>query len=108
MDKKKSLEEIAEQVNRCQRCPLYKTASNHVPGHGNPQAEIMFIGEAPGYHEDQQGIPFCGASGKLLNQMLALIGIGRKSVFIANILKHRPPNNRDPQPAEIEDRKSVV
>jgi len=97
-----TLEEIAKKIAKCQRCPLYKGTTNPVPGHGNPNAKVMFIGEAPGYHEDQQGIPFCGASGQLLDKLLALINIDRKDVFIVNILKHRPPNNRDPQPAEIE------
>jgi len=102
MENKQALEEIAKKIDKCQKCPLYKNANKAVPGEGNPNAKIMFIGEAPGYHEDQQGIPFCGASGKLLDKLLALININRKDVFIANILKHRPPDNRDPLPEEIE------
>ena len=102
MDKKKALEEIAEQVNKCQRCLLYKNANKGVPGEGNPDAKIMFIGEGPGYHEDQQGIPFCGAAGKLLDNLLQSIKVQRKEVFIGNVLKHRPPGNRDPLPEEIE------
>jgi DNA polymerase len=101
MDKIKRLKEIAKQISRCQKCPLYQTATKPVPGDGNPDAEIMFIGEAPGYWEDQRGIPFCGAAGHLLDRLLTQINLARKDVFICNILKHRPPNNRDPLPEEI-------
>ena len=73
-----------------------------MPGEGNPDARIMFIGEGPGYHEDQRGIPFCGAAGKVLDELLALISLERKEVFIGNVTKHRPPGNRDPLPQEIE------
>ncbi len=72
-----------------------------MPGEGDPHAELMFVGEAPGYHEDQQGRPFVGAAGKLLEELLAAIGLRREQVFIANVLKSRPPNNRDPRPEEI-------
>jgi len=99
--KKSEMEKIGQKVARCQNCLLYKTANNPVPGEGNPAAEIVFIGEAPGYWEDQKGIPFCGAAGNLLNQLLAEIGLKREDVFIGNILKHRPPENRDPFPGEI-------
>lgn len=102
MDKKEALDEITKQVSKCQRCPLYKNANKAVPGEGNPEAEIMFIGEGPGYHEDQEGIPFCGASGKLLDQLLQSIKVKREEVFIGNVVKHRPPGNRDPLPEEIE------
>lgn len=95
------LEYIAHLVGDCQKCPLYKTATNPVPGAGNPQAKIMFIGEAPGFYEDQQGLPFVGNSGKLLDKLLDTIKVPRSEVFIGNILKHRPPQNRDPLPAEI-------
>lgn len=95
------LQYIAGLVARCKKCPLYKTATNHVPGSGNPEAKIVLIGEAPGYFEDQQGLPFVGNSGKLLDKLLASIGIKRSDVFICNILKHRPPNNRSPLPEEI-------
>ena len=89
------------QVANCRDCPLYEGATNSVPGSGNPKAKLMFIGEAPGYFEDQQGLPFVGNSGKLLDKLLNKIGIAREKVYIANILKHRPPGNRDPLPPEI-------
>lgn len=92
---------IASLVAECKKCELYKTATNHVPGSGNPQAEIVFIGEAPGAQEDLQGLPFVGNSGKLLDKLLASIRLDRKDVYICNILKHRPPENRDPLPEEI-------
>jgi len=100
-EKRRKLKEIAKQVARCQRCGLYKKATNSVPGEGNPDAEVMFIGEGPGYWEDQRGIPFCGAAGRLLDQLLQLIKLERKNVFIGNMVKHRPPHNRDPLPEEI-------
>lgn len=102
MNKKKALEEISEQVSRCQKCPLYKNTNKAVPGEGNPNAGIMFVGEGPGFWEDQKGIPFCGAAGKLLDQLLQSIKVKREEVFIGNVVKHRPPNNRDPLPEEIE------
>jgi len=92
---------LEKLVKNCHKCPLYKTAANPVPGTGSPNAKIVFIGEAPGFYEDQQGLPFVGASGKLLDKLLASIKLKRQDVFICNILKHRPPDNRDPQPAEI-------
>ena len=100
-EKQKKLEEIAKQVAACQKCPLYKQATNAVPGAGSAEAEIFFIGEGPGYHEDQQGLPFVGAAGKLLDSLLEEIGLNRKDVFIGNMVKHRPPDNRDPEPAEL-------
>jgi uracil-DNA glycosylase, family 4 len=100
--KNKELEKIAHQVSECKKCSLYKNTTNPVPGEGNPQAEVMFIGEAPGYWEDQRGHPFVGQAGKLLNELLQLIKLSRESVFIANVIKHRPPENRDPLPEEIE------
>lgn len=102
MDNQEQLYAIAQQIKVCTLCPLSKTATNPVPGNGDPNAEIMFIGEAPGFNEDQQGIPFCGRSGKLLDELLASIGLDRSKVFVANVLKHRPPDNRDPLPEEIE------
>lgn len=96
-----SLEKIAKEISLCHRCPLYKTATNSVPGAGNAEAKIVFIGEAPGFWEDKQGIPFVGRAGKLLDKALAAIKLSRKDIFISNILKHRPPNNRDPLPDEI-------
>lgn len=95
------LEYLNKLVANCKRCPLYRSATNPVPGAGNPNSQIVFIGEAPGFHEDQQGLPFVGASGKLLDKLLLSIGMDRRQVFIANILKHRPPDNRDPLPSEI-------
>lgn len=102
METELELKKIEEEIASCNKCPLGKTATSPVPGNGSPKAEIMFIGEAPGYWEDQKGIPFCGAAGKLLDELLSLINLKREDVFVANILKHRPPNNRDPLPDEIE------
>lgn len=82
--------------------PLKAVATNVVPGEGNPDTDILFIGEAPGKNEDEQGRPFVGAAGQLLDQLIASIGLRREDVFIANIIKHRPPGNRDPLPIEIE------
>lgn len=99
--KQQQLSYIANLVSECQKCSLYKTAHNPVPGAGNPNAEIVFIGEAPGANEDEQGLPFVGNSGKLLDKLLNTINIPRQDVFICNILKHRPPENRDPTSDEI-------
>src|SRR5438067_303254 len=93
---------LASDVNSCEKCPLYRTATRGVPGEGPPDAKILFIGEAPGYYEDQQGRPFVGAAGHLLEEVLGTIGLTRRDVYITNILKHRPPGNRDPMPQEIE------
>lgn len=102
MLKQQQLTEIAQQVASCQKCSLYKNATNPVPGEGNPEAEIMFIGEGPGFNEDQQGRPFVGQAGKLLDELLSSIKVARSDVFIANVVKHRPPENREPMPQEIE------
>ena len=88
-------------VEGCTRCGLSRTRTLVVTGHGDPEAELMLVGEAPGYHEDRRGIPFCGAAGALLDELLAGIGLSRDRVFVANVLKCRPPGNRDPQPPEI-------
>jgi len=96
-----SLEEIAKQVRECTKCKLHLTRKNAVPGEGNPNAEIMLIGEAPGANEDEEGRPFVGAAGKLLTELLSSIGLNRKDVFITNLVKCRPPNNRDPEEDEI-------
>ncbi len=96
------LEEIAAQVRKCTRCPLYRSATHGVPGEGPANAEIMMIGEGPGENEDKQGRPFVGAAGHFLNELLAGINLNRSDVFITNVVKHRPPNNRDPYPEEIE------
>lgn len=97
-----SLDTIAARVRVCTQCELHRMRTNAVPGHGNPDAEVMFIGEGPGWHEDRQGLPFVGAAGQFLNEMLQSIGLSRDEVFITNIVKCRPPGNRDPDPAEIE------
>jgi DNA polymerase len=101
-NKEESILKLNEQVKTCQSCPLYKLAKNPVPGDGSADAEIMFIGEGPGEKEDEQGIPFVGAAGKLLDELLLSIGLDRKDVYIANVVKHRPPGNRDPKPEEIQ------
>ena len=98
---KAALREIADEVSRCTACALHHGRTKAVPGEGPDDAEIMFIGEAPGYHEDQQGRPFVGQAGKLLESLLAEIGLTRDDVWIANVVKCRPPNNRDPLPEEI-------
>ena len=95
-----SLESLATECASCQACPLGKTRTNLVFGVGSPSADLMFVGEAPGQQEDEQGIPFVGAAGQLLNRYLYAVGIPRESVYIANILKCRPPRNRDPLPQE--------
>lgn len=107
-DRAAKLAEIAEKVKACQLCRLHEKALNPVPGYGDPAAEIMFIGEGPGEQEDKQGLPFVGRSGQYLDYLLKLIGLERKQVFIANVVKHRPPGNRDPQPDEIEACKAYL
>ncbi|KKS16248.1 MAG: Phage SPO1 DNA polymerase-related protein [candidate division WWE3 bacterium GW2011_GWC1_41_7] len=101
MDKKAILEQIEKNVKMCQKCRLYKTAKHGVPGEGNIESEIVFIGEAPGQMEDETGRPFVGRAGKLLEALLKEIGYTREDVWIGNIIKHRPPENRDPLPDEI-------
>ena len=96
-----SLEDIERMVSACTDCSLSTGRTNAVPGEGPGDSEIMFIGEGPGLQEDQQGRPFVGASGRVLERLLASIGIGRKDVFISNVVKCRPPNNRDPLPDEV-------
>ncbi len=96
-----SLPQLYRAVHDCTRCPLYRGRTRPVPGEGNPQADIMFIGEGPGKHEDLQGRPFVGASGKFLDQLLHSIGYSRRDVYIANVVKCRPPGNRDPLPEEL-------
>ncbi len=102
MDKAQALTELASEITKCQKCSLYKTAKCAVPGEGNSDTPVVFIGEAPGYWEDQQGKPFVGPAGQLLNKLLASINLNREQVFICNMLRHRPPNNRDPQEDELE------
>jgi DNA polymerase len=95
------LAEVAAEVQVCTACDLYKGTKNGVPGAGNAHAEVMLIGEAPGFNEDRQGLPFVGAAGHFLDELLAEAGLKRADVFIANVVKHRPPENRDPLPEEI-------
>lgn len=94
--------ELYEEIADCPRCILARTRTQSVPGVGPSTADIMFIGEAPGAREDERGIPFVGASGQFLDELLASIGLSRDIVYIANVVKCRPPGNRDPEPAEIE------
>lgn len=96
-----SLRAVAEEIAVCQKCRLSQGRTNTVPGDGAPNAQIVFVGEAPGFNEDQQGLPFVGRAGKLLEKLLADIGLKREQVFICNVVKCRPPENRDPQPDEI-------
>ena len=95
------LAQVADAVRVCQRCPLHTTRTNAVPGVGKHTARIVFVGEGPGRHEDEQGLPFVGRAGQLLDRLLASIGVLRTDVFITNIIKCRPPSNRDPLPAEV-------
>jgi DNA polymerase len=95
------LRRISEEVEACSKCPLHLTRRRTVPGEGNPNAEVMLIGEAPGEVEDETGRPFVGAAGKLLNSLLQDIGVDRSSLYITNVVKCRPPNNRDPTDEEI-------
>jgi len=100
-DERDTLDVIGSEVRGCRLCRLCETRTTGVPGEGDPNAEIMFIGEGPGFHEDQQGRPFVGAAGQLLVEMLKLIGLRRDEVFITNVVRCRPPGNRDPQPEEL-------
>src|SRR5579864_5163000 len=97
-----TLEQIGADVRACQLCKLCRTRTIGVPGEGSPTAEVMFIGEGPGFHEDQQGRPFVGAAGQLLTEMLRVIGLRREDVFITNVVRCRPPGNRDPLPDELQ------
>jgi uracil-DNA glycosylase len=102
------LEELSQEASGCERCRLAENRTQVVFGVGNPDAELMFVGEAPGFHEDKQGFPFVGQAGKLLDQLLAGIGLERSDVYVANVLKCRPPGNRDPMPDEIESCESYL
>jgi len=95
------LEAVAAEAAGCTRCRLHQSRTQVVFGQGDPRADLMFVGEAPGFHEDRQGIPFVGPSGQLLNRLLEGIGLRRQDVYICNVVKSRPPQNRDPQPDEI-------
>lgn len=99
--RRERLVELYREVRACERCPLHATRTQAVFGAGNANADLMFVGEAPGAQEDLDGIPFVGRAGKLLDELLAENGLARDDVFVANVLKSRPPGNRDPQPDEI-------
>ncbi|HEX5909882.1 MAG TPA: uracil-DNA glycosylase, partial [Thermoleophilaceae bacterium] len=101
-ERREDLVALYKEARACTRCPLHESRTQVVFGAGNADADLMFVGEAPGATEDQQGIPFVGRAGQLLNELLQEQGMDREDVFIANVLKSRPPDNRDPQPSEIE------
>ena len=102
MSKKELMDDLNTEVKGCRRCRLWRHAKNAVPGEGRLDAALMFIGEAPGHWEDVKGRPFVGRAGKLLDELLSSIHLERKNVYIANVVKHRPPENRDPRQDEIE------
>lgn len=102
MSKKEAMDAVATEVRACQECELWKTRRNAVPGEGSLNTSIMFIGEAPGYWEDAKGKPFVGAAGKVLDTLLGEINLSRSIVYITNVVKCRPPENRDPLPVEVE------
>lgn len=101
MSAEENLAQIAKEVAVCQKCALFHSRKNAVPGEGPANAEIMFIGEGPGFHENEQGRPFVGAAGQFLDELLAKAGLKRSDVWIGNVVKCRPPANRDPLPAEL-------
>src|SRR5579872_3854165 len=101
MSSEERLSEIAAEVSTCTKCDLCKGRTKAVPGEGNPHAKILFIGEGPGFHEDKQGRPFVGPAGQFLDELLSSIQLKRSDVFITNVVKCRPPGNRDPLPGEI-------
>ncbi len=102
MSKEEELKKLREDVLNCKKCFFHLSRKNVVFGMGNPDAKIMFVGEAPGYYEDIEGIPFVGQAGKLLDKLLREINLSRDEIYIANVMKCRPPKNRDPLPQEIE------
>ena len=102
MSKEEDMKKISELVKNCRKCSLWKTRKNPVVGDGSLDSEILFIGEAPGYNEDLQGFPFVGKAGKILDELLGSVGLQRDEVYIANILKCRPPDNRNPLKTEID------
>lgn len=102
MNLEEVLQQVAAETMVCTKCDLYHSRKRAVPGEGPLKAEIMFIGEGPGFHENEQGRPFVGAAGKFLEELLERIGLNRKQVFITNVVKCRPPSNRDPRPEEVE------
>jgi len=101
MSAEETIAQIAKEVSACIKCPLHEGRKKSVPGEGPANAEIMFIGEGPGFHENEQGRPFVGAAGKFLDQLLAQAGVTRADVWIGNVVKCRPPGNRDPLPDEL-------
>ena len=101
-ERRELLKQVYEEARGCVRCPLHQTRTTVVFGAGNADADLMFVGEAPGANEDRMGLPFVGQAGKLLDKLLEEIGLERKDVWICNVLKCRPPNNRDPHPNEVE------
>ena len=103
-----ALSKLAEEVAVCTHCILSKSRTKAVPGEGPEHAQILFVGEGPGFHEDKQGRPFVGAAGQFLEELLAGIGLKREDVFITNVVKCRPPGNRDPMPEEIEACRSYL
>ena len=100
-ERKQALDEVAAEIAACTRCPLHKQRTRAVPGDGHPNTEVVFVGEGPGYNEDREGRPFVGQAGTLLNELLSQIGWRRDEVYVTNIVKCRPPGNRDPEPNEI-------
>ena len=102
MNREEELKKIADDVSSCTACDLHYSRKHAVPGAGKVDAEIMFIGEGPGFHENEQGLPFVGAAGKFLDELLASINLNRSEVFITNVVKCRPPSNRDPNPEELQ------
>ncbi len=96
-----TLEALAGEIRACTACPLHRSARQAVPGEGSAESGVLFLGEAPGYNEDVQGRPFVGAAGQLLDELLVGIGLDRSKVFITNVVRHRPPENRDPLPDEV-------
>jgi uracil-DNA glycosylase family 4 len=102
MSVEEELKQIAAEVNVCKKCKLHTGRKKAVPGEGPANADIMFIGEGPGFHENEQGRPFVGAAGKFLEELLGYIGMRREQVFIGNVVKCRPPGNRDPEPDELQ------
>jgi len=101
MDKEELIQQLAKEIKNCRKCALYRSRENIVVGSGSLEARVMFIGEAPGYWEDKKGEPFVGAAGKVFDELLNSVGMKRSDVYIANLLKCRPPQNRDPSEEEI-------
>ncbi|HNS33050.1 MAG TPA: uracil-DNA glycosylase [bacterium] len=103
MDKKEKIEEVKLKAAGCKKCNFWKDRTNVVFGAGNPESRILFVGEAPGYNEDKRGIPFCGKAGDVLDRLLVSVNLGRNDIYITNVIKCRPPNNRDPLDEEIDN-----